>query len=87
MKDDGSLVSTQIGDPSGFRNFWQLYIQTSRDIDFRHRAYYQKKNLSEYRFSKWKSRLVNDSDAGRFVRIPLMDRLLVPTKRGVVNIY
>lgn len=87
MTDGGASVSLQNGDPSGHKEFWRHHIQAWQDSGLSQRAYCNKNNLSEYRFSKWKSRLVNDSDAGRFVRVPLPTHLPVPIKRGVLHVY
>lgn len=87
MTDGGVSVSSQIGDPSGHKEFWRLHIQAWQDSALSQRAYCKKNNLSEYRFSKWKSRLVNDSDAGHFVRVSLPAHLPAPIKRGVLHVY
>jgi hypothetical protein len=87
MTDGGISVSSQIGDPSGHKEFWQLHIQLWHDSGLSQRAYCKKNSLSEFRFSKWKSRLVNDNDAGRFVRVPLPAHLPAPIKGGVLHVH
>ena len=88
MTDTGSVsVSSQIGESSDHEKFWQHHIQTWRTSGLSQRAYCQKNDLSEYRFSKWKSRLVNGNVDSRFVRVPLPAHLPVPIKRGVLHVY
>ena len=87
MTDGGVSVSSQIGDPCGHKEFWRLHIQLWQESGLSQRAYCQKNNFSEYRFSKWKSRLVNDNDAARFVRVPLTAHLPVLIKAGVLHVY
>ena len=88
MTDGGVSVSSQIGDPGGHKEFWRLHIQAQQDSGLSQRAYCKKNNISEYRFSKWKSRLVNDDiDEGRFVRVPLPAHLPAPIIGGVLHVY
>jgi len=87
MTDGGVSVSSQSGDPSGQEKFWQHHIQAWLISGLSQRAYCQKNGFSEYRFSKWKRRLVKDNDAARFVRVPLPAHLPVPIKRGVLHVY
>ena len=88
MTDGGVSVSSRIGEFSDHQEFWRLHIQAWQDSGLSQRAYCKKKNLSEYRFSKWKSRLAkNDNVASRFVRVPLTTGLPVPIKAGVLHVH
>jgi hypothetical protein len=87
MTDSGVSVLSQSGGPSGQKKFWQHHLQAWQDSGMSQRAYCQKNDLSEYRFSKWKRRLVKDNDVSRFVRVPLPTHLPVPIKRGMLHVY
>lgn len=88
MTDTGSVsVPSQIGESNDHEKFWQHQIQTWRKSGLSQRAYCQKNNISEYRFSKWKSRLVKDKVDSRFVPVPLPAHLPDSIKRGVLHIY
>jgi len=66
---------------------WRHHIQAWQGSGLSQRAYCRENNLKEYRFSKWKNRLVKDNAAGRFVRVPLSVNLPVPVKRGMLQVY
>ena len=87
MTDSGVSVSSQIDEASSQKRFWRHHIQAWQDSGLSQRAYCQKNNLKEYRFSHWKSRLTKDNVASRFVRVPLPSHLPVPIKRGVLHVY
>lgn len=78
MTDGGGLVSSKAGEPASQERFWRHHIQAWQTSGLSQRAYCKKNNLKEYRFSKWKNRLVNDN-ASHFVRVPVP----VPIKRSM----
>ncbi|MDA8139376.1 MAG: hypothetical protein M0036_12050 [Desulfobacteraceae bacterium] len=71
MTDGAVLVSARIGKPNSGQEFWRHHIAAWRDSGLSQRAYCQKNNLKEYRFSHWKGRLAKTDVVGRFVRVPL----------------
>jgi len=88
MTDTGSAsVSSQIGESNDHEKYWQHQIRTWRTSGLSQRAYCQKNGLSEYRFSKWKRRLVKDNIDSHFVRVSLPAHLPDPIKRCVLHVY
>jgi hypothetical protein len=87
MTDVGVSVSSQTGETSSQKKFWQHHIQAWQDSGLSQRAYCQKNNIKEYRFSHWKSRLAKNSVSGCFVRVPMPTHLPVPIKRSALHVY
>jgi hypothetical protein len=87
MTAGGVSISSQTGEAGGQKKFWRHHIQTWQGSGLSQRAYCQKNNLKEYRFSHWKRRLVMDDGSGRFVRLPVPSHLPVPINRGVLHIF
>jgi hypothetical protein len=81
MTDGGVSVSSQAGESASQQKFWRHHIQAWQTSGLSQRAYCQKNNIKEYRFSKWKNRLVKDNCASHFVRVALP--VPVPIKRGM----
>lgn len=80
MTDGGVSVSYKTGEPASPQKFWRHHIQAWQASGLSQRAYCKKNDLKEYRFSKWKNRLIKD-DASHFVRVPFP--VPAPIKRGI----
>jgi hypothetical protein len=70
MTDGGGVVSSKAGEHASQQKFWRHHIQAWQTSGLSQRAYCKKNDLKEYRFSKWKNRLVKDNDS-HFVRVPV----------------
>jgi hypothetical protein len=80
-------VASPVGESSGQKKFWKHHIEAWRVSGLSQRAYCQKNNLKDHRFSHWKSRLAK-ADAGvSFVRVPLVSRLPVPIQRRLLHLH
>jgi len=87
MTDGGVSVSSQERRVIGRQTYWRHHIQAWQVSGLSQRAYCHKNDLSEYRFSKWKSRLAKDTTSCRFIRVPSPTHLPVPIKRSVLHVY
>lgn len=87
MTAGGVSISSQTGEAGAQKKFWRHHIQAWQGSGLSQRAYCQKNNLKEYRFSHWKRRLSTDAGTTRFVPVPLPTRLPVPIKHRVFHVW
>lgn len=87
--EDGSIsVSSQKPSPKDRKKYWHHHITAWRHSGLSQRAYCQKNNLKEDRFSHWKSRFTKENQAaGNFIRVPVPANLPVPVKPNVLHLY